>query len=222
MTNPNAPFGFRFVKMIDGTVPNYGIRRGFIKGGGGGNSNSIFSGDVLKPSSAGFLDVQTVTSGGELIGGIAESFEWVSLSQGKTVRQLYWPGTPTDVAGSGNVIVNYYSNPGCIFEVQCTTGPVTVANVGQFANFAVGSGGKTTGAGNYSSFTLNDSTLTDTQGYSAPGTTTPVGGLPFRVYAIPGYDPSVPGFFSQPGYDPSSAYNRVWVTMAMPGALTPE
>jgi len=203
--NPNSPFGFRFVKMIDGTAPTYGTRKGFLKGGSGGNSNSIFSGDVLKPSAAGYFDVATVTGGGAAIGGIAESFEWVSISQQKTVRQLYWPGTPTDA--NGDVTVNFYSNPGAVFLVQCLLGPIPQAKVGMFANFAVGGGGRTVGLGNFSSFTLDDGTLTDTQG-----------SLVFRVYGLPVSGP-LTAEYAMPGFDPTQAYNQVWATMVN---LSPE
>lgn len=216
--NPNAPFGFKFIKMLDGLAPTYGVRQGLIKGGSGGNTNLIFQGDVLKVPSAGFLDVWTTeTSGGAFIGGVAESFEWPSIAQQKTVRQNYWPGTPTDVVGGGNVKINYYSGPACVFQVQCLLGPITAANNDQFANFNVGSGGHQN-LGGLSSFTLDDGTLTDTQGWTPPSTA----GLPFRVYMVPGTDPTVPYLWTQPGFDPTNAYNIVYVTMAQPGALGPD
>src|SRR5690349_19958452 len=89
--NPNAPFGFRFVRMLEPSSPNYGLRVGMIASG---NTHKIFTGDVLAVPSGGYYDVATFTSGGAAggYGGIADSFEWVSLSQGRTIRQNWWPG----------------------------------------------------------------------------------------------------------------------------------
>jgi hypothetical protein len=209
--NPNSPFGFKFIKMVDGFAPTYGARKGYIHGGSGGNTNSIFSGDPLTVSSGGYLSVFTAAlTGTTLVAGFADWFTWVSIAQQKTVRQLYWPGTPTDTSGGGDIDIEYYGNSNMVFEVQCLLGPVTIANVGQYANWNVGAGGKTVGLGNYSSFTLDDGTLSDTRG------TTPQ--LPLRVYDVPGVGPQSP-LYNQAGYDPTQAYNRVWVTLA---SFTPE
>jgi hypothetical protein len=198
--NPNAPFGFRFIKMIDGTVPNYGTRQGKLIST---NTHQIFSGDTLLPSVAGYLDVASTPSTGITLGGIVDSFAWTSISLQQTVRRLWWPGNGD---ASGDVTVYYYSNPGCIFEVQATLGPITQANVGQYFNYAVGSGGRTVGSGTFSSFSLTGSG-TDTQGT-----------LPFRVYNLP-TDTTQNALFTQSGYDATQPYNRVWVTMVN---LTPE
>ena len=210
--NPNAPFGFRFLKTVDGLMPTYGERRGILKGGSGGNTHSIFSGDPLTVSTGGYLDVFTAAlTTTTLMSGFASRFEWASKSQAKIARQLYWPGTPTDSSGDADIFVYYYpANPNFVFECQCVLGPVTNANIGQYANWNVGSGGNTVGAGNYSSFTLDDSTLSDTRG------TTPQ--LPLRVYDVPGIGPISP-FVAQAGYDSANTYNRVWVTVA---SFTPE
>jgi hypothetical protein len=94
----------------------------------------------------------------------------------------------------------YYSDPFSIFIVQCLLGPVTAAQVGLDANFAVGGGGQQTGAGNKSSFSLDDGTL-----IASPT-------LPFKVYDLPNYSPINP-IFVQPGFDPANAYNQVRVTL---------
>jgi len=193
--NPNSPFGFRFVKMLDGTAATYGVRRGMIASA---NNQQIFSGDVLRPSAAGYYGLGTVTGGGAPIGGIAESFEWTSISQQQTVRRNWWPGNGD---ASGDVFVYFYSNPQCVFEVQCLLGPIAQNRVNMFGNFNIGAGGRTFGAGNQSSFTLDDGVLTDTQG-----------NLPFRIFGLPVSGPMAPMYVTA-GYDPANAYNRVWVTM---------
>ncbi len=153
--NPNAPFGFKYIGTVDGgSSPNFGVRTGMIASA---NLNKIFSGDPLKPLASGYLDVSVVVGGGTAIGGVAQWFQWFSRAQNKTVRQLWWPGNGDAI---GDVECSYHSHPQSIFEVQCLLGPVTQAQVGLGGNFNVGGGGQQTGAGNYSSFTLDDSTLT--------------------------------------------------------------
>lgn len=193
-TNPNAPFGFKYIGQIDGSPPNFGMRTGMIASA---NLNDIFTGDPLKPNASGYLDVSVVVGGGAAIGGVAMWFEWVSVSQNKIVRQNWWPGNGD---ASGDVTVAYHTGPGCVFEVQCLLGPITQASAGLNANFNVGSGGRTVGAGNQSSFTLDDGTL----GTGAS--------LPFKVYNLPVKGP-LAAQYSMAGYDAASAYNRVFVTI---------
>jgi hypothetical protein len=194
-TNPNAPFGFKCLGQIDGSPPNFGSRTGLIITS---NVHKIFTGDVLKPDAAGYLDVATEVGGGEPVGGVASWFSWVSTAQQKTVRQNWWPGNGDAV---GDVQVAYDGNPDNLFLVQCLLGPVTQANVGQNANFNVGAGGQTVGAGNLTSFTLDDSTLG-----AGPS-------LPFKVNRLPVQTTGPAGsLYVLPGSDPTNAYNQVWVT----------
>jgi len=195
VANPNAPFGFQLIGNIDGSPPNYGNRTGLLITS---NTHKIFKGDVLKPYASGYLDVQTVTGGGEAVGGVAEWFVWNSTAQQKTVRQNWWPGNGDAI---GDITVAYDANLTDVFNVQCFLGPVTQASVGLNANFDVGGGGQTVGTGNFSSFTLRDSTLD-------PSTS-----LPFKVYRLP-VQTTGPGgtLYTLPGQDPTQPYNQVWVT----------
>ncbi len=197
VTNPNAPFGFKYIGQRDGSPPNFGMRRGLIASA---NLNKIFTGDVLKPYASGYLDVFTAAvGGGAAISGIAQFFEWVSKSQNKTVRQNYWPGNGD---ASGDVAVYYHGDANSMFEVQCLLGPIAEVSVGSNGNFNVGAGGQTFGAGNLSSFTLDDGNL----GAGAS--------LPFKIYRLP-VDATgpIPAMFYTAGYDPTQAYNRVYVTI---------
>ncbi len=192
--NPNAPFGFKYIGQVDSAPPNFGVRTGLIASA---NLNKIFTGDPLKPDAAGYLDVSVVVGGGAAIGGVAMWFEWISKSQNKTVRQNWWPGNGD---ASGDVTVAYHANPHSLFEVQCLLGPITQASIGSNGNFNAGAGGQTIGAGNLSSFTLDDGNL----GAGAS--------LPFKIYRLPVMGP-LAAQFSLSGYDATQAYNRVWVTI---------
>lgn len=193
-TNPNAPFGFKLIGLKDGSPPNFGTRTGLIASA---NAHQIFRGDVLTPVAAGYLDVFTAAiGGGAPVGGIAWAFQYFSTSQGKTVYTNYWPGNGD---ATGDVTVFYDSNEDGLFEVQALLGPITQASVGSNANFNVGGGGQTIGAGNQSSFSLDDGTI-------GAGVS-----LPFKIYRLPVQGPQ--SQYAMSGYDVTQAYNRVWVTL---------
>jgi hypothetical protein len=195
VANPNSPFGFVLNGNIDGSPPNFGSRSGLIASA---NLHQIFKGDVLKPVSAGYLDVAVEVGGGESVGGVAEWFTWTSISQQKTVRQNWWPGNGD---ATGDVSIAYDSNLTDVFLCQCLLGPITQASVGLNANFNVGAGGRTVGAGNQSSFSLDDGTL----GAGAA--------LPFKVNRLPvATSAGGGGLYVQAGQDPTQPYNQVYVT----------
>jgi hypothetical protein len=190
MANTNAPFGFRYIGLKDGSPGNFGIYTGRIAQA---NTNKIFTGDVLKPVSGGYFDVQTESSPGstgEATGGIALGFSWVSSTFGCRIWRPYWPGSGD---ATGVVDVKVALHPDALFQVQCLLGPVGLTTVGQTVNFAAGAGGNT-GSG-ISSMSIDDGTL---------GNTT---AEPFKVWAIPG--------LGQPNSnlptDPTLAYNIVTV-----------
>lgn len=193
VANSNSPFGFRYIETKDGVPPNFGNRTGKIAQA---NTNATFTGDVLKPLAAGYLDVFTApTGGGAPVGGIAQSFSWQSESQNKMVMQNWWPGNGDAL---GDVLCAYYADTGARFAVQALLGPITQADVGLNANFDVGAGGQTFGAGNKSSFSL-----------------TAVGSgasLPFKIYGLGDASITTNPYYVQPGYDPSTPYNIVQVT----------
>lgn len=191
--NPNSPFGFQYVGQIDGSPPNFGNRVGFLASG---NAHQIFTGDVLAPLAAGYLDVQSPVGGGAPIGGIAGWFSWNSLSQNRKVWQNWWPGNG-DSVGANPVEVFYYAGPNSVFRVQALLGPITQASVGSNANYDVGAGGQTFGAGNKSSYSLTS------VGAGAS--------LPFKIYGLP--NASTNPILVQAGEDPANPYNQVFVTI---------
>lgn len=189
MANPNSPFGFLENGLEDGYMPTFGIKTGYLSAS---NTNSIYGGDVAKPLSSGYYDVFTsVTSGGETIGGIfLPDFRWLSKSANKLVYARAWTGQTGDIV-SGTVECKVLILGNALLRVRSagdSGSAVGQANVGQFANFKLG----TVGANLLSAMTLDDSTLTGTQG-----------NLPFQVYSID----------QPPVSDPTSIYNTVLVKM---------
>lgn len=189
MANSLAPVGFREYGLVDGSVPNFGQAKGLML-----YTTACFSGDPLKFGTAGYLAPATATGNtGAGIAGIAYSFTWVSIAQGRTVRSQYYPGS--DSVGNADVTVHYTNNPGSLFYAQATSssagtavgGPLVQADVGTFFNFATGAGGNTQSGA--SSFSIDFSTQNAS-----------IGVLPFYLYnllpspsAAGNFDPTLAG-----------------------------
>lgn len=181
MANNNGPFGFRQQDMTAGVSANFGLKKGQMAY----NASACFEGDPLVMS-GGNLAQAGVTGGGAAIAGFAKSFSWISVAQKQRTYSNYWPGN--DCASGQTVEVYYDLNPQAIYLCQCAAGPVTQSSVGKFANYSAGSGGNT--ANGISSYSLDDSTITTSQG-----------SLPLVIV----------GIVEAPKSDPTSAYNLVAV-----------
>lgn len=173
MANVLAPFGFREYGLVDGGVPNFGMAVGKML-----YSTACFYGDPLKWGSAGYLAPASVTGNtGAGVAGIAYSFSWVSIAQGRTVRAQYYPGSNS--VNNADVTIHYTNAANSLFKAQTTSssagtaigGPLVQADVGTFFNFATGAGGNTTTG--ISSFSIDFSTQ------NTSGAT-----LPFVLYTI--------------------------------------
>ncbi len=189
MANPNTPYGFRAVGLIDGSAPTFGVFRNAGLNAAT-NTNKIFQGDVLLPLSGGYFDVATVTGGGAAIGGIlGDLVIWPSAGRRMTARQNWWPGTPTDVVSGGLVGLSVEAHPRTIFQVRTTgtTRAVVATDIGSNINFNVGGGGNTLNG--LSSMSADDNTIASTST------------LPFKIY----------GIVQTPESDPTSLYNEIFV-----------
>ena len=179
MANQNAPFGFRLDRVLEGLSPNYGFYTGLIASN---NANAIYTGDTLKPISAGYFDVMTTTAAA--CGGVAAGFNWVSKAAGGRVWRPYWPGTSADVLT--DVSVKIEINPQSVFLVQASSTAITQTQVGLNATFVSGSGNTYSGVSAFALDSTTISTLTT---------------LPFTIYRV----------LTTPDSDPTSAYNTVEV-----------
>lgn len=184
MTNSNAPFGFKQSSVIAGTEPNFGLVSGLMAY----NASATYKGDPVILTS-GKVAVATVTgNSGAAVVGVADSFSWISIAQGRRVYQSYYPGS--DSQGNADVQVLYVAHPNALFDVQVNAGTALQADVGSFFNFATGVGNTYSGI---STFSLDYSTKNGSQGT-----------LPFVLYEI----------LQPPGTDPTSAFNTVRVGFA--------
>lgn len=190
MSNANAPRGFSQSGLVGGVSPNYGLQPVPMAY----NASACYKGDPLKLVS-GKVAVATVTGGtGAAVVGVADSFSWVSIAQGRKVWQSFYPGS--DSVGNADVQCLMVGNADALFDVQINTGgPAVQADVGSFFNFATGTGNVYSGL---SGFSLDYSTKNATQG-----------SLPFVLYEI----------LQAPGTDPTSNFNIVRVGFATQTSL---
>ena len=181
MANTNTPFGFKQVKGT-GSLPTFEQNVRYIASN---NTTAIFFGDAVSPLSTGYI---AQSSGAVVrIEGIFAGCKYTSVSQKRTVWSNYWPGSDAN----GDVEAYIIDDPNAQFQVQATTGPITFASIGEYAQLTIGTGNTATGVSGMSLVTPT----------GAAGVVT----LPFIVRALV-QDP--PG---SNGTDITSAYNIVVV-----------
>ena len=191
MANTNSPFGFRQYFGGSGGAPTFAQSTRLIAAG---NTTAIYSGDPVMPviSTANGYITQAAP-GTTTLAGIFVGCKYLSTSQKRTVWSSYWPGSDA----TGDVEAYVVDDPNAQFVVQGNsttfniTGSLTTFTssvVGQYAQFAIGTGNASTGqSGAY----LN-----------SVGTTVT---FPFIVRSL---------IISPPGAngaDPTTAYNQVVV-----------
>jgi hypothetical protein len=194
MANTNNPYGFRQVGTVDGFTPNYApSQRRILKT----NTTAIFKGDCVVQLATGYITV--ATPGTTQISGIFDGCEYLSISQGRTVRSPFWPGSDALLDVAAFVI----DSPNSVFQVQSGNGgPVTLASVGSNINFNAGTGGNTfTGfSGQFADFATIGVTAT----------------LPFRIINFAGNSGYVTGdgppAIVGNGSDGTTAFNTIYVT----------
>ena len=189
MANANAPFGFLEYYGGAGGAPTFSqsARRTAY------NAAAIYCGDPVQQNSAtGYITVAD-PSNVQALAGIFVGCQYLSTSQKRTVWSRYWPGSDS----TNDVIVYVVDDPnarflvmgnGTTFNISGSLASYGTSPVGQYAQFAIGTGNASTGA---SGAYLN-----------ALGTTVT---YPFIVVDLITFPPGANGA------DPTSAYNNVVV-----------
>jgi hypothetical protein len=193
MANTNAPFGFSQYFGGSGGVPTFNQSTRRIAS----NAGAIYNGDPVMPvigTATGYI-VQG-SPGTTVLAGIFTGCKYLSVSQKRTVWSNYWPGSDAN----GDVEAYVIDDPNAqfvvmgnstTFNITGTPGTMTSSPIGQYAQFAIGSGSTSTGlSGAY----LNSLGTTVT--------------FPFIVRDLIGLGAD---YNVGPGSDPASAYNRVVV-----------
>lgn len=134
MANTNTPFGFKQVKGT-GSLPTFEQNPRAIASN---NSTAIFFGDAVIPLTTGYIG-QATTNGTVRIEGIFAGCKYTSVSQKRTVWSNYWPGSDAN----GDVEAYVIDDPNAQFQVQAGPTAVTFANIGEYINLNIGTGGNT-------------------------------------------------------------------------------
>lgn len=189
MANQNAPFGFLEYLGGAGGAPTFSqsARRCAY------NAAAIYFGDPVQQDGATGYIVQGNPSSAQALAGVFVGCQYLSTSQKRTVWSRYWPGTDSTT----DVIVYVIDDPNARFVAMGNSTTFNISGspsvygtspVGQYAQYAIGSGNTSTGqSGAY----LN-----------ALGTTAT---YPFIVVDLITFPPGANGA------DPESAYNHVVV-----------
>jgi hypothetical protein len=152
MANTFAPFGFAQYQGGAGGAPTFAQSERRIAST---YSTPIYSGDPVMPvtTTANGYIIQAA-AGTATMAGIFVGCKYVSVAQKRTVWSSYWPGSDA----SGDVLAYVIDDPNARFVVQ-TIGSVvspsfqitgTVSNygyspIGQYAQFAIGTGNAANG-----------------------------------------------------------------------------
>lgn len=198
MSNPQAPFGFKWHGLYgDAVNPTSGLLQMKIAST---DTVTAGEGDPLKFLSSGYVSLWTKGTSASFLAGIFKSCSYFSIAQGRKVWRNYWPGNDA----SGDVLVNLAACSGAPaprFLVQSSgTVGVTMGNVWNNVDVTYSGGGNT--AGNITGGYFRSGAMIDLSANIATTST-----LPFRIVGL-WSDIAAPG---SPGTDTSSAYNWVLV-----------
>jgi hypothetical protein len=133
MSNKNAPFGARVVGKLGSGIANGGMTEYAIASGASGN---IFSGDLVKMTSAGTI---LVSGAGDESIGIFRGCSFTN-SSGETIFSSHFPtGTV-----SSDIVAFVVDDPNAVFEIQSAGSPAQT-DVGLNADIAYTAGSTKTG-----------------------------------------------------------------------------
>ena len=194
MANTNTPFGFQEYYGSAGGAPTFTqITRRIASG----NATAIFRGDPVMPvvsTATGYITQGA--AGTTRIDGIFVGCKYsATANNGQTKWSNYWPGS----GATGDVEAYVVADPnaqfkvmgsGTTFNITGTPTTMTSSVIGQYAQFAIGTG--------------NTSTQQSGAYLSGVGTTVT---YPFIVLGLLGMD----GLQVGNGTDPTTAYNHVIV-----------
>jgi hypothetical protein len=148
MANTNAPFGFQEYYGGAGGAPTFAQSTRRVAST---DSTAIFFGDPVMPvvSTANGYITQA-SPGTTVVAGIFVGCKYLSTSQKRTVWSRYWPGSDA----TGDVEAYVIDDPNArfvvmgnstTFNITGTLSTYTSSPVGQYAQFAIGTGNTASG-----------------------------------------------------------------------------
>lgn len=135
MANTNAPFGFRQYRGM-GSAPTYEQSVRKIKSD---NTTAVYFGDPVSNLNTGYIT--RATAGTAQITGIFAGCKYLSTSQKRTVWSNYWPGSDA----AADVEAYIIDDPNAMFVVQAGSSAITLADIGLYVQFDLGTGNASTG-----------------------------------------------------------------------------
>lgn len=183
MANTQAQFGFQQFGYLPGGAPDYQISKYLIQST---YSTKIYFGDpVIKSATSQYITPASGTGNLTAISGVFQGCQYTPTG-GIPTWSPWWPG-----AAASDATAYVIDAPNALFRAAALLTPVPATAIGQNIGFSTGAGGTTVGGG-FSTFVVDQSTLTT--GLTAP----------FQVYSM------YPGIGN--GSDTASSYNWVIVT----------
>lgn len=181
MANPNAPFGFKPIRRLDGAAWSGNLTRRLIANA---DTNVICKGDVVKQLNTGYITVGAAGLTDHSNLGVFYGCAYLNTVIGYKVWSNRWPGT----GATGDIEAFIIDDPFVVFEVMASAAAIPFAAIGENADYVVATGNTLSGI---SAWTLNSTT----------GSTAT---FPFRVIGHPAAN-------TVPGSDIASANNLVEV-----------
>ena len=181
MANQQAQFGFKHIGFLSGGAPDYQQSSYALQST---YSTKLYFGDPVVKSGAYIIKPADNTSAP--LDGIFVGCEYQPSTGGPPQWSPWWPG-----AANADAVAYVIDAPNAIFLVAALQTAITSANIGNNIGFSTGAGGTTIGGG-YSTYVVDQSTLTTSSAW------------PFQVVGL------YPGVGN--GSDPTTNYNWVTVT----------
>jgi hypothetical protein len=148
MANTNTPFGFQEYYGGAGGAPTFAQAARRVSAS---DSTAIYFGDPVMPAVSSATGYITQASPGTtVLAGIFVGCKYLSTSQKRTVWSRYWPGSDA----TGDVEAYVIDDPNArfvvmgnstTFNIGGTLSTYTSSPVGQYAQFAIGSGNTASG-----------------------------------------------------------------------------
>jgi hypothetical protein len=146
MANTNTPFGFSEYYGGAGGAPTFAQSELRIASD---DTTEVYTGDPVMPDgSTGYIT--QASPGTDIIAGIFIGCKYLSVSQKRTVWSRYWPGADAN----GDVLAYVITDPNARFKVMGNSTTFNISGtitdygsspVGQYAQFAIGTGNNNTG-----------------------------------------------------------------------------
>jgi hypothetical protein len=154
MANTAAQYGFKPIGFLSGGAPDYQLSTAAIQSS---NTTKIFFGDPVSYTTASSYIVQAAGTGNvTAIIGVFQGCQFTPSTGGPPQWSPWWPG-----AANADAVAYIANAPNTKFLVAALLTAVPVTAIGRNIGYSTGAGGTTVGGG-FSTFTVDQSTLTTT------------------------------------------------------------